>query len=64
MWGINEMKKFEGIKHKLNTELNNIYIKIEQALTLYEKLGQNEQESMNDLIKEIEINDELDDYTN
>ena len=64
LWGINEMKKFEGIKHKLNTELNNIYIKIEQALTLYEKLGQNEQESMNDLIKEIEINDELDDYTN
>ena len=58
LWGIKEMKEFDKIKILLKIRLKDINIKINQALSLYENIGQNDRENIKDFIKEIQKNKE------
>ena len=58
LWGINQMKNFEEVKTMINNDLKFIDIKIEQALTLYEYIGQKDTENVLELIKEIKAEKE------
>ena len=58
LWGIKEMKEFDKIKILLKIRLKDINIKINQALSLYENIGQKDRENVKDFIKEIQKNKE------
>jgi len=63
LWGLNEMKKFENIKHVLNTGLNGVNIKIGEAFSLYEIIGQKERENLKEFTNEIKSKNEDEDDT-
>ena len=63
LWGLNEMKKFENIKHILNTGLNGVNIKIGEAFSLYEIIGQKERENLKEFTNEIKSKNEDEDDT-
>ena len=52
------MKNFEEVKTMINNDLKLIDIKIEQALTLYEYIGQKDTENVLELTKEIKAEKE------
>ena len=65
LWGIEQMKKFDEIKNKLNTDLKNLNINIGQSITLYEAIGQKDKEIFKEFIKEIRMeNENLNDIHN
>ena len=63
LWGINEMKKFDDIKHVLNAELSGVNIKIIEAFSLYEIIGQKERENFKEFSDEMKLknDDDVDD---
>ena len=54
------MKKFDDIKHVLNAELSGVNIKIIEAFSLYEIIGQKERENFKEFSDEMKLKNDDD----